>query len=116
MISSQYRFHGQNGIKFVYRRGSSIRNKYCVAKYVVNSKTSTYRVGVVISKKVAKAAPVRNRIRRRIYEQVRLQAPKYLENHDVVITIFDSSLAVIPATEIEQLVKRLLKSISSAKA
>jgi ribonuclease P protein component len=68
---------------------------------------------VVISKKSAKAAPVRNRIRRRMYEQLRLHAPQYLTNQDVVVTIFDAELAVCPASEIEHLVVRILKSIRS---
>ena len=115
MIASEYRFHGQNGLKFVYRKGQSIRTKHCAAKYIVNTRRDTYRVSVVISKKVAKSAPIRNRIRRRLYEQVRVMAPKYLKNHDVVITIFDQDLAIAPAVEVEQLVKRLLKSIGSSK-
>jgi ribonuclease P protein component len=67
----------------------------------------------VISKKSAKAAPIRNRIRRRMYEQLRLQAPKYLSNQDVVLTVFDAELAICPAIEVEQLVQRILKSIHS---
>jgi len=114
MISSKYRFHGQNGLRFVYRRGEVVRTKYCAAKYVVNTRTDTYRVSVVISKKVAKSAPVRNRIRRRIYEQVRIYAPQYLKNHDVVITVFDQELAVLPSPQIEQLIQRILKSIGSS--
>ena len=113
MIASQYRFHGQNGIKFVYRKGQVIRTKHCAAKYLVNSRNETYRVSVVISKKTAKTAPMRNRIRRRLYEQVRVLAPLYLKNHDVVITVFDQDLAIAPAKEVEQLVKRLLKEIGS---
>jgi ribonuclease P protein component len=69
----------------------------------------------VVSKKVAKSAPMRNRIRRRIYEQVRLLAPEYLKNHDVVITVYDPELAVIPADEINQIIKRILKSIAKPR-
>lgn len=113
MISSSFRFHGQNGLRFVYRKGESIRTKHCAAKYIVNTRSETYRVSVVVSKKVAKSAPIRNRIRRRLYEQVRIFAPKYLKNHDVVITVFDQELAVIPSVQVEQLVQRILKSIGS---
>lgn len=70
-------------------------------------------MSVVVSKKVSKIAPIRNRIRRRLYEQFRLHAPEYLKNHDVVVTVFDQELAILPAAEIEQLVLRVLKSISS---
>jgi ribonuclease P protein component len=113
MISSTYRFHGQNGLLYVYRKGQTIRTKHCAAKFVTNTRRDSFRVGVVVSKKSAKAAPIRNRIRRRIYEQVRLYAPKYLTNQDVVITVFDQDLAIAPAQEIEQLILRILKSIRS---
>lgn len=113
MISSHYRFHGQNGLLYVYRKGQTIRTKHCAAKFVANRRRDSFRVGVVVSKKSAKAAPVRNRIRRRIYEQIRLHGPDYLTNQDVVITVFDQELALSPAHEIEQLVLRLLKSIRS---
>ena len=113
MIASAYRFHGQNGLLYVYRKGHTIRTKHCAAKFVTNTRRDSYRVGVVISKKSAKAAPVRNRIRRRIYEQVRLYGPKYLTNQDVVITVFDQDLAIAPSEEIQQLVLRILKQIHS---
>ena len=113
MISSAYRFHGQSGLLYVYRKGQTIRTKHCAAKFVTNTRRESFRVGVVISKKSAKAAPIRNRIRRRIYEQIRLHAPQYLATQDVVITVFDQELAICPSSEIEQLVLRLLKSIRS---
>lgn len=115
MIASKYRFHGQNGIRFVYRRGTTIRTKHCAVKYITNNRSDTYRVSVVISKKTARTAPMRNRIRRRIYEQVRVLAPKYLKNHDVVITVFDQDLAIAPAKEVEELVKRILKTVAYSR-
>ncbi len=111
MISSKHRFHGQNDLRFVYRRGKTIRTKYCQLKYTINPRREDYRASVVVSKKVAKNATVRNRIRRRMYEQVRLIAPKYLKNHDVVITVYDQGLAIYDSKELEVLVSRLLKSL-----
>ena len=113
MIQSQNRFHGQNGLLYVYRKGQTIRTKHCAAKFVTNTRRQEFRVAVVISKKNARTAPVRNRIRRRLYEQIRLQAPLYLTNQDVVITIFDAELAICPGVEICELTTRLLKSIRS---
>lgn len=113
MIASKYRFHGQNGLLYVYRKGQTVRTKFCQAKFTTNPKRTDYRASVVISKKVTKSAPMRNRVRRRLYEQIRLQAPKYLTNQDVVFTIFDPELAIVEAVEIERLVGRILKSIRS---
>lgn len=111
MITSENRFHGQSGLLYVYRKGRTIRTKHCSVKFVTNMRREEYRASVVISKKSAKAAPIRNRIRRRIYEQIRIQAPKYLTNQDVVFTVYDQDLAICPAKDVEQLVKRILKDI-----
>lgn len=111
MISSKYRFHGQNGIRLVYRKGQTIRTKHCAVKYLVNTQGESYRISVVVSKKVAKSAPMRNRIRRRLYEQFRLLAPGHLGKVDIVVTVFDQDLAIAPAEEVEQLVKRIIKGV-----
>jgi ribonuclease P protein component len=115
MIAKNNRFHGQNGLLYVYRKGQTIRTKHAAAKFVVNSRASTYRIAVVISKKNAKSSPLRNRIRRRIYEQMRLLAPIYLTNQDVVITVFSAELALCPAEEVTDLAERILKSIKASK-
>ena len=113
MIATENRFHGQNGLRYVYRKGKTIRTKYAQAKFTVNKFRTEYRASIVISKKVAKSAVVRNRIRRRMYEQLRIQAPLYLKNHDVVITIYDSSLSVCEPSLIADLVKKILISIKT---
>ena len=114
MISKAHRFEGQNGLLYVYRKGGTIRTKYAAAKFVVNKRRVDWRVAVVVSKKVAKAAPHRNRIRRRLYEQIRLLAPEYLKNHDVVITVFDAELETVPPATIEKLVLSLLSDIAGS--
>lgn len=113
MIATENRFHGQNGLRYVYRKGKTVRTKYAQAKFTVNKFRTDYRLSVVISKKVAKSAVVRNRIRRRMYEQLRIQAPYFLQNHDVVITIYDSELSVCEPQVIAELVKKILSSIKT---
>lgn len=113
MIAKTHRFEGQNGLLFVYRRGLTVRTKYAAAKYVVNTRRTDWRVAVVVSKKVAKSAPSRNTIRRRIYEQIRVLAPSRLKNHDVVITVFDPELETVPSETIKKLVVGILKDITT---
>jgi ribonuclease P protein component len=80
----------------------------------VPGKYNDYRVAVVVSKKVAKAAPARNRIRRRVYEAVRLLAPGRLKNQDIVITIFDDRFLTIPHSELYSSIERQLDQIAKA--
>ena len=90
-----------------------MRGQYFGIKTVKN-RQNTYRVAVVVSKKVAKSAPKRNRIRRRVYEAVRLLAPKYLTNQDVIINIYDDKFLELPFDQILKSVERQLKEVASS--
>jgi ribonuclease P protein component len=79
---------------------------------VVPGKHEMYRVAVVVAKKVAKSAPVRNRIRRRIFEAIRTQADGLLTNQDIVVNVFDDSFLTMPHAELAESIKRQLKAIS----
>lgn len=71
------------------------------------SNRDSYRVAVVVSRKVRKSAVGRNRIRRRVYGAVRnlgLSRP-----FDIVITIFSDSLLDVPAEDLARQLKRQLK-------
>lgn len=111
MISKIHRFHGLGSLNYAYRRGMSIRGQYFGIKTVKN-KQNSYRVAVVVSKKVAKSAPKRNRIRRRVYEAIRLTAPKYLTNQDVIINIYDDKFLELPFTEIVRSVELQLNEVA----
>lgn len=103
MLSRTHRFHGYGSLRYVYRNGKVARGPYCLLKYAPNSRRSTYRVAVVVSKKVHKSAVVRNRIRRRIYEIVRTDlAPN--QPYDLVFTVFSEKLATLPADQLRKMI------------
>lgn len=108
MLSRKFRFHGYGSLKFVYSKGKTVRTRFLSLKYIPNSRRSESRLSVVVSKKITKKAPQRNRMRRRLYEAARLQWPMVKPGHDLVITVFDERVATIPATELTELVKELL--------
>lgn len=111
MVSKKHRFKGQNSIRYIFRKGDTIRGSIITVRYVTNFKKDSYRVAVVVSKKVTKLSPVRNRIRRRIYESIRLNSPKYLTNQDAVFLVFSDKLATIPAAELDEMVVNMLQQI-----
>ena len=113
MISKKHRFHGLGSLNYTYRRGRPLRGQYFGIKTAKN-RQNTYRVAVVVSKKVAKSAPKRNRIRRRVYEAVRLLAPKYLTNQDVIINIYDDKFLELPFDQILKSVERQLQEVASS--
>lgn len=71
-------------------------------KHTVNKRRKDSRFSVVISKKVLKTAVGRNRIRRRVYEIIRVDLPKLREDLDVVVLVFASELRTMPFEELEQ--------------
>lgn len=112
MIGKQYRFHGHNSLRQVYGRGSSVRSRFISLKYFHNPRRDETRFAVVVAKKVTKKAPVRNRIRRRVYEVIRLHTPMIQAGYDVVITVFDERIGEISAAELN---KTLMELFTQAK-
>lgn len=108
MISRKHRFHGYGSLRFVYRHGQAVHGQLISLKYVSNPKRTTYRLAVVVSRKVSKSAVVRNRIRRRLYEAVRLQEDKIKQPYDIVITVFHENIAKTPPEDLSRLVSSQL--------
>jgi ribonuclease P protein component len=65
------------------------------------------RIAVVVSKKVLKSAVRRNRIRRRIYEYVRVQLPQLDNVYDIVIIVSSSELLSMPTVELYEQLEQL---------
>jgi ribonuclease P protein component len=105
MIGRTNRFHGHNSLRYVYTHGQVVRGPMLSLKYCLNPKRSTYRLAVVVSKKVVKSAVGRNRLRRRIYEQVRLLKQEIAEPYDLVITVYNDQLADLPTPELTTMVR-----------
>ncbi len=74
-----------------------------------NPRRPKWRCSVIVAKKVAKNSPERNRIRRRIYEIVRLQAEHIGPNQDFAIIVYDRQAADMPTKELKKLITTLLK-------
>lgn len=110
MLARRHRFHGYHSLDGVYRRGKAVRGPHSMLKYAPNDRRKDFRVAVVVSKKVHKSAVVRNRIRRRVYEIVR-QNWQSASSYDVVITIFDETVATMPADKLQKEITKQLASI-----
>jgi ribonuclease P protein component len=93
MITSNHRFHGRSSLRFVYQRGQTVRGSHLSLRYIRNDRRPTYRAAVVVSRKVSKSAVIRNRIRRRIYEIIRLSTPNIFGAYDLVFTVYGEEVA-----------------------
>jgi ribonuclease P protein component len=109
MIARKNRFHGHNALNYTYRQGKTARTAHCSLRYVANGRRQTYRAAIVVSKKLSKSAVVRNRIRRRLYEQVRGLVP-VSARYDLVLTAFSEQLATMPEKDINKTISGLLQT------
>lgn len=87
-----------------------MRVEFLSLRFTPNKKDD-YRLAVVVSKKVSKSAVTRNRIRRRLYEAVRVakQSTEKPWHYDISLTVYDERLATLPSSEITSAVVKLLE-------
>ncbi len=81
-------------------------------RYAPNPRRKSYRLAIVVSRKISKSAVVRNRIRRRLYENVRILSSSFVDPYDLIIVVYDEKVAAMPA---EQLAKEVAKLIQKSK-
>jgi ribonuclease P protein component len=112
MFAKVHRFHGYGSLKAVYGRGKTVRGPVVSLKYSNRDITKPYRVAVVVSRKVSKSAVVRNRIRRRVYEQIRQLSPAFPGGLDMVFTVYDDQVADMEAAKLASAIQDLVKKAS----
>ena len=111
MISKKYRFHGHGSLNYAYRNGQSVRSSHIMVKSTPNSRREDPRFAVVISKKVFKSAVKRNRIRRRIFEIIRLQIKPDSPVMDIIFSVYSPEVLNMPHEKLESEITGLLKDI-----
>ena len=108
MIPASLRFHGHNSLRYVYTNGKAVRSQPITIKWVKNVHRSKPRFSVVVSKKVIKSAIGRNRIRRRVYEHLRVHLGRLNDTYDIVIIVTSPELKDIPYSELAGQIDGLL--------
>ncbi len=90
----------------IFKKGRGFKNGFLALRVIKNDLPES-RFGFVISKKVSQKAVVRNKIRRRISEAVRLNLEKIKKGSDIVFITFPG-IEENNFTEIGGLVKNIL--------
>lgn len=109
MISTLYRFHGHNSLRYVYSNGKAVRSQLFTIKYVRNERRRHPRFSVVVSKKVIKSAVGRNRIRRRLYEYIRMHISELTAVHDIVVICTSAEVRILPYAQISEQLDQLFQ-------
>ncbi len=108
MLSKRYRFHSRGGVRYTYQNGKSIRGSRISLVFAENAR-GKQRFAVVVSKKVLKSAVGRNRIRRRVYEAIRLEQAKIEKPVDCIFNVYNREVATMEFSELRNLISSLLK-------
>lgn len=114
MLTKSHRFHGRGSVQRAYQRGQSVRSPYLSLRCSLRPANRPYRVAVVVSRKVHKSAVLRNRVRRRLYEAVRLQASLVPANYDLIFTVHSDQLVALEPQQLQAAVTDLLKKVPAA--
>ena len=101
MLAAKFRFHGYGALRFLFGHGRTYRFKNLSLRVANNPKRENSRIAVVISKKVIKSSPKRNRVRRRVYEALRTHWDHIKTNHDVIITVYEAAVWDMPHEALE---------------
>lgn len=112
MLSHRNRFHGHGSLRYLYQHGKKSRSRDLGLYYIENTKRVHSRFAIVVSKKVHKSAVKRNRVRRRIYEIIRLELENIKKPYDYVITVFTPEVIDLDG---EKLKKQLLELLAKDK-
>jgi ribonuclease P protein component len=116
MIGRSNRFHGHGSIKRLHTTGKTVRTGMMALRFAPNQRRDSYRLAVVVSRKVSKSAVVRNRIRRRLYERVRILSSDFTEPTDLVLYVYDEALAALPADKLARDVDQLFEKAKLTSA
>ena len=107
MLTQKHRFHGHGSLRFLYKNGTAVRSSLVTVKYIENTRRKNSRFTIVISKKIIKSAVRRNRLRRRIYENIRLELPTLKDNRDVAVMVFSGDVYGLDHESLTKLIKTL---------
>jgi ribonuclease P protein component len=75
----------------------------------MNDRRRDWRLAVVVSRKVSKSAVIRNRIRRRIYEVIRLHQDQIVGSYDFIFIVFSPQLTELEPKKLTASVMELME-------
>ncbi len=107
MLKSDNRLRGRREPRIVLKHGRSVREGDFMLKFVERG-NEQFRLTVAVSKKVSKNAPLRNSIRRRVYEAIRKEL-QIKDGFYIVVMGYSQEIATMPYSELKQQLFQLFK-------
>ncbi|PIV45352.1 MAG: ribonuclease P protein component [Candidatus Nealsonbacteria bacterium CG02_land_8_20_14_3_00_37_10] len=110
MLSKNHRIRKKKDIEKIFKEGKNFRENSLVLKTVKND-LNAYRFGFIVSQKISKKANIRNKIKRRLREIVRLRMKSPEANTDNLFI----ALPGLEKKEFKQLEETIEKLFKKAK-
>lgn len=107
MLPKDNRLKNKKDFERIFKLGKSYKEDFLYLKLIKNNLKNS-RFGFIVSSKVSKKAVIRNQIRRRLRELVRIMLPEIKKKIDAVI-IIKPNLKIIDFWELEKKIKKLFK-------
>ena len=107
MLPRENRLKKEEDFKKVFKKGRGFTNDLLVLKVIKNN-LDISRFAFVISKKISKKATVRNRIKRRLDNVIRVDLPKIKKGWDGIIIVLPGA-EIKDFKEIEEDINQLLE-------
>ncbi|PIS35583.1 MAG: ribonuclease P protein component [Parcubacteria group bacterium CG08_land_8_20_14_0_20_38_56] len=107
MLPRENRLKKEEDFKKVFKKGRGFTNNLFVLKIVKNN-LDISRFAFVISKKISKKATIRNRIKRRLDNVIRVDLPKIKKGWDGIIIVLPGA-EIKDFKEIEEDINQLLE-------
>jgi ribonuclease P protein component len=109
MLASAHRLKNGRDIARVMMRGQYSGSGEVVVR-VLRSRQPTSRAVIVVSKKIAKRAVIRNRIRRRLAALLATHFATVAPGYDIVVTVRSDTTSLTPAALERQLTAALSRA------
>jgi len=107
VLQKLYRLQKNEDIKKLSKKGRRFKEDFLILKTISNNLNHT-RFGFIVSRKLSKRATLRNKIRRKLRELVRLRLKEIKKGIDVIV-IASPGLETKDFWEIDESINKLFK-------
>lgn len=107
MLDKQNRITRKKDIERILKKGKSFKEDFLILKTKKND-LNTFRFGFIVSQKVSKKAVVRNKIKRRLREAIKLMAKQLEPGNDNLLIVLPGE-AEKKFQDIQKTIEKLLK-------
>lgn len=113
MLTRSHRFNQSYQVRYVLRKGQTVKSGPFACKYVRNDRPHPAKVAVIVSKKVEKSAVGRNRMRRRVFEALRPRITSF-QGISMTITVYSNSVMTMSVDELNSHLDVMQKQLTTS--